>query len=374
MSSRRRRSLLAFLVASLAAGCASPGEPTARRPIVPQAVQDLQARQQGDEVVLSFTLPSRSTRDEPLAVPPAIEIYRGTVAPGGGPAGKTSTRLLYTIPGELTDSYGAEGRIVYRDAISASTVGSGSEQVYAVRTRAARNRASAESNRVTMRLYAPPPAVGNVSARIAGQSVMVTWPREANAEYRVYRAEIAPESAATASTDASQAVLRMPLVQVAQIGASVDGPLVLQYQDHSVELGHAYLYVVRRLAQYGDATVESADSRPAVITMVEAVAPAAPQNLEAVVTPAAAPEPASVSLVWAIASETDVAGYVVYRSDQEGVRGMRLNEQLLGSPTYRDTSVAAGRSYFYSVTAVDRSEQESAPSTTVEVQIPGLQP
>ena len=96
-----------------------------------------------------------------------------------------------------------------------------------------------------------------------------------------------------------------------------------------------------------------------------------PSDLEAVVLPAAEPEQASVSLAWNIASEADVAGYAVYRSEQEGVRGVRLNGQLLGSPTYRDGSVAAGRRYFYSVTAVDTAGQESAASAAVEAQIPG---
>jgi fibronectin type 3 domain-containing protein len=124
------------------------------------------------------------------------------------------------------------------------------------------------------------------------------------------------------------------------------------------------------VARFGDDTVESADSPPAAIVVAEAVPPAPPQDLEAVVAPAAPPQPAAVSLVWAIASDAGVAGYAVYRSEQDGVRGARLNEQLLGSPTYRDGSVAAGRRYFYSVTAVDAAGNESAPSTAVEAQIP----
>src|SRR3972149_3852216 len=66
-TSRRERALKALavlLAASALAGCASPDYPTPRRPIIPQPVQDLEARQQGDAVVLTFTLPSQSTRRE----------------------------------------------------------------------------------------------------------------------------------------------------------------------------------------------------------------------------------------------------------------------------------------------------------------------
>jgi hypothetical protein len=227
---------------------------------------------------------------------------------------------------------------------------------------------------VAVRIRPAPEVVGNVSASASGQSVIVTWQRAVNARERVYRAEITPESAAAASIDASKVVLRMPLVQVAQMDSSIDGPLVVVYQDENVELGHSYLYIVRRVARFGDEAVESADSKAAVITVVEVVPPAAPQDLAVVVVPAAADEPAYVSLSWAIDSDPGIAGYAIYRSEQEGVRGVRLNAELSGTPTYRDTTVAAGRRYFYSVTAVDGGGRESAPSPAVAALIPGTQP
>ena len=73
---------------ALLAGCAAPGEPTPRRPPVPEAVKDLSVHQQGDGVVLDFTLPRTSTQDAPLVAPPTIEIYRGSLpAPGAAAAG-----------------------------------------------------------------------------------------------------------------------------------------------------------------------------------------------------------------------------------------------------------------------------------------------
>ena len=313
--------MLPALVATfLGGGCASPGEPTPRRVIVPQAVQDLQARQQGDEVVLSFTLPGQSTRGEPLAAPPAIEIYRGDVAAGGQPVARISTRLVYTIPSEMADSY---------------------------------------------------------LSRVEGQSVLVVWPGEAGAAYRVYKAEVAPESAAAAAVDPARATVWRPLVQVAQLDASENGAggasNVLQYQDEDVEFSHSYMYFVRRVARFDADTVESADSNAAVITVAVAAPPAAPDDVDVVIVPAGA-ESAYVTLSWAIAPAADVTGYAVYRSEQPGMQGARLNEQTVGSPTYRDDAVFPGRRYFYSVTAVDASGRESAPSEALEAQIPATQP
>src|SRR5713226_5882788 len=42
------------------AGCAAPGEPTPKHPLVPEAIADLAARQAGDAVALTFTLPRKS--------------------------------------------------------------------------------------------------------------------------------------------------------------------------------------------------------------------------------------------------------------------------------------------------------------------------
>jgi fibronectin type 3 domain-containing protein len=354
------------------AGCASPEEPAPRqRAIIPQAVRDLQGRQQGDDVVLTFTAPSQSVRNQPLAAPPVIEIFRGAAEPGKPPE-KNSTKLIYTIPGEMTQSYLENGKIVFRDRIEpgaiVKTPGASTAFIYAVRTQEARNRASAESNRVVARTYAPPESVGEVRAAVAKPAVTLEWAPAAGVpastgEYRVYRAEVAPGSAAPASANVAAANLIQPLQLLGSVADT-------RYRDSNFEWGHTYMYVVRRAVQIGPDTVESADSKPAVITPAEIPPPATPQDVEAVVVPAAQQTAAYVSLSWAISPEGSVVSYAVYRSEQEGARGVRLNQDLLGSPTYKDTSAEPGRRYFYSVTAMDGAGQESPPSAAVEAQIP----
>ena len=56
---------------SLLAGCASPGEPTTRRPPIPTPIGDLAAKQQGNEVILTFKIPNESDR------PPSAEANAG---------------------------------------------------------------------------------------------------------------------------------------------------------------------------------------------------------------------------------------------------------------------------------------------------------
>ena len=64
------------------------------------------------------------------------------------------------------------------------------------------------------------------------------------------------------------------------------------------------------------------------------------------------------------AGELDVVGYYVYRAE-EGGGFNRLNAQPVAASAYRDLSVAAGRTYRYRVTAVDRRGNESGPGGEV---------
>ena len=60
----------------------------------------------------------------------------------------------------------------------------------------------------------------------------------------------------------------------------------------------------------------------------------------------------SVHLNWARSSSTDVLGYNVYRGTQSGGPYVKLNPALLANPDYLDTTVLAGQTYYYAVTAV----------------------
>jgi hypothetical protein len=87
----------------------------------------------------------------------------------------------------------------------------------------------------------------------------------------------------------------------------------------------------------------------------------------------------SVLLTWNASTSGDIAGYNVYRCTATagtpsctGSNGSytKINTQLDVAPSYTDASVAAGQTYYYETTAVNSSNQESAPSTPVQAIIP----
>jgi len=89
-----------------------------------------------------------------------------------------------------------------------------------------------------------------------------------------------------------------------------------------------------------------------------------------VLNPATPEAPADVELTWGISTEADLAGYVVYRSEQPDTQGERLTVGTLPSPAFRDTSVLPGHTYYYRVEAVDHAGNESALSPAVSVAVP----
>ncbi len=83
-------------------------------------------------------------------------------------------------------------------------------------------------------------------------------------------------------------------------------------------------------------------------------APAAPTGL------AATSGVGEVALTWDANSETDLAGYNVYRSTGTVTKDTPINGgTLLTSPAYTDTTGTPGTAYNYAVTAVDTSTNES---------------
>jgi hypothetical protein len=374
---RRAQSLAIFhflICGSLfSAGCGAPGEPTPPSPPVPAAIKDLAARQAGDGVELSFTLPSRSISGERLAATPAVEILRGAIK-ADGLADAKSFRVVYTIPGALVESYRAEGRMRFTDPLAPeeTKLHPGGAVVYVVQTRASQKRASSVSNAVSLRVFPVPAAIASLEARVTESAIEITWPVPANAaagesapaitSYRVYRAEIHP-SASGSSPQAS--VPGKTESNATMLGSTETN----SYRDTAFVFEQSYLYVVRSVIQVEGQELESSDSQPVRVTPRDTFPPAAPQGLVAAVLPGAAPGTVIVELSWSINLETDLAGYRVYRSEREGARGQLLAPDVLPTPAVRDTSVQPGHRYWYGVTAVDRAGNESASGTPVFVDV-----
>lgn len=374
-SYRPRVSTFTLLVSIfvLASGCGAPGEPTPPLPPIPTAITDLNVRQAGDGVQLTFTMPIKTLNSDRLAEPPSVEILRGTLKPGGL-ADPKSFRVVYTIPGSLMSNYRVDDRVQFVDPVAPEETRAhpGATLVYRVRTRASKKRASPDSNTVTVRLFPVPERIASLQAKLTETAIELSWtaptrtsandPLTAVPEYHIYRGQLDPHAHDAAARDIPRDQWISPLTFLARSGAAT-------FSDAQFDFGKTYAYVVRSAITVNENMLESDDSDPVVVAAVDTFPPAAPQGLVAAVitgSPSASPE---VDLSWSLNVETDLAGYRVYRSEQPDAQGPLLTPDLLLSPAYRDTSVHAGRRYWYRVTAVDRSGNESAPSSLVAADI-----
>ena len=95
--------------------------------------------------------------------------------------------------------------------------------------------------------------------------------------------------------------------------------------------------------------------------------PAVPAGLQAVFSGPG--QQAFIDLIWAPVADADLEGYNLYRHE-EGAAAVKLNSEPVKTPAYRDAQVMAGKTYFYSVSAVDQRGNESARSEEASERVP----
>jgi len=355
-----------FSFSCFVAGCGAPGEPLPPSPPIPVAVDDLTANKAGGAVLLTFTMPRKSTLGERLTVLPTLEILRGSLKLDGTPDPR-SFRVVDTVPGALLAGYIQQSKVQFLDPIPPEETQAhpGETVVYRVRMRVTDKKVSQNSNDAVLTLFPVPEKIESLEALVTENGIRLKWqppgktsgggPLGPIQEYHIYRGEVDPASAEAASKNLRQASWKSPLLQIAVTSSP-------GYLDSAFDYGKTYIYIVRTVVLAG-APLESSDSNIALVTPKDTFPPAAPQGIVAATLPGDSPGSLVVDLSWSINIELDLAGYRVYRSDQEGLRGDLLTPELLPTPAYRDTSVVAGKHYWYTVTAVDRAGNESEPST-----------
>ena len=366
-------SVLHFSSILLAEGCGAPGEPLPPAPPTPVAITDLAARQAGDAVQLSFTMPNKSTLGEKLKEVPTLEVLRGSLKPDGT-VDEKSFRVVDTVPGSLVNEYIQKGKVEFPDAIAPRELKThvGETALYRVRTYVSPKKISPNSPSVSLKLYPVPAPISSVELELTENAIDLKWqppthttagePLGAVPEYHVYRGELDPQTAEAVKADPRKGTWKAPLLQIATT-------TIAEYHDAGFDYGKTYAYAVRSVVQVQGIALESGDSPLVVLTPRDTFPPAAPQSLVVAVLPGAAGEGKVVDLSWSINLETDLAGYRVYRSEQEGTKGELLTKELLPTPAYRDTSVHNGQKYWYSVTAVDKAGNESVPSAPIAVEV-----
>jgi hypothetical protein len=349
--------LFAFLIftfAFLFSACGKRRPPLAPIETIGQSTLLLSGIQRGNQVVLNFPAPLRNASDASVQSIRRIDVYRlaeNTADPLSLTQEDFAARSTLIGSIDYTQIKDADGALEYIDSLSF-----GAKPVrlrYSVRFVNASNQRAAFSNFLLIEpaaRVAQPPTLAEVSE--TERALIVRWRAPAtNVDgstpvnllgYNVYRS-----SPATAASLAQTPLNAQPLTRT-------------EFNDANFESGAEYTYVVRSVSLGMEgAALESLNSNRLTVKPTDRFPPSAPSAISI----AAAPN--RLSLFFPANPETDIAGYIIFRSPDPQVpkdTWTRLTRTPIARTTYQDDAVESGKRYYYYIIAVDNAGNTSATS------------
>jgi hypothetical protein len=359
------KSWFLLLVCAPLVGCGVPGVPKPPSLELPQQVDDLRAVRKGNHVYLAWTVPSETTDHLAVRHPGTTRICRSV-----GEAPSDCANPLDEVPasqqaGSLQTMSGKasnKAQESYTDQLPPALVTEdpGAPIFYVVSVLNEHGKSAGISNVVNVPSLAVLQPPSSFSAQITVEGVVLNWARVSSPPekqglryaYRVYRRT----EGSTSDTVAGEVALDSGV----------------QIVDHSFEWEKKYSYrvtVVTRLQEDGKPEIqfESDDTPPVLVFAHDVFPPAAPAGLQAVFSGPG--QPPFIDLIWASDTDADLAGYNVFRH-QPSSAPVKINSNLVATPAFRDTNVASGNTYAYSVSAVDVRGNESARSQEAAEAVP----
>jgi hypothetical protein len=328
----RAAAVAVFFFTLFLAGCGYVGPVVPPSPELPNPVTDLAVVERGDQLVITFDTPARTTdnlairrfSEIDLRIGPAITPfdferwvasatqYKSPLPPPNDPDDPQPRRISQTVP--VSEWLGKRVDVLVRTAVKKS------------------DHYSQWSNRVVLQVV-PPIQPPTVEAKATKQGYMLSWPAQGPGfQYEIFRQGSAEHT---------------PV----QIGTA-EAPL---YVDSTSQWDTRYSYTV--VARKDSA--ESLPSKPVSVISSDVFPPEIPASITAL----AGPE--SIEVSWSRSPDADLKGYYVYRSVDGGP--FERQGDLISLPTFSDRNVQHGNTYRYAISAADQKGNESGKSSVAEV-------
>jgi hypothetical protein len=367
-------------------GCASIGAPLPPSLELPKPPTDLRAARKGDKVMLSWSVPTRTTDRQSVRYLGKTRICRtlnsarldsapldSSLKGCGTPVGDAAPPANYGIK---KNSSAQKLTMHFADTLSSAIEQSNplGFATYAVEVLNTAGRGAGISDQVRVPLVPTKQPFSDFAARAAARGIVISWlcPLQSKGTtgikylFRIYR-----------HSDSSASETRIAELDTTECatgpsGGMGDGKIITSFLDQSFEWEHTYFYrgaVVSMLETEGKPTIEvEGDDTPVVRVFADDVfPPAVPMGLQAVFSGPG--QQAFIDLIWTPVTDADLGGYEVYRRE-EGTAVVKLNSEPVKTPAFRDMQVEAGKTYFYSVSAVDMRGNESARSEEASERAP----
>lgn len=367
---RGRVAAAAIVAAGLAlAGCGLPGAPQPPSLNLPNRVTDLSAVRTGNQVSLTWTMPKKNTDKLLLKADVQARVCRR----------ETSAGACVTA-GTAEFAPGADAS--YTETLPAAlTVGAPRAVSYFVELQNRKGRSAGLSNDADVAAGAAPAAVTGLSAEVAKTGVLLRWAVNENTSgnengdvaVRLERTLLTPPTKAEQKKDRQSplAAPPEPVNRTLLVTAGVEQGRAL---DRDIRFGETYEYraqrVVRVTADGLKLELAGPLSAPVRIDAVNIFPPDVPTGLAAVATSGENGARPAIDLSWTPDTEADLAGYIVYRRENDGAWQRISGPQPVVGPGYHDDKVEPGHTYDYAVSAIDTVGHESARSAAAQDTLP----
>lgn len=356
---RMPAALLASLATALLAGCGTPGAPQPPTLNLPQPVNNLTAVRAGDQVSLNWTTPPKNTdklvmKDDVSvwicrkeATGPCEDVGRGSLLLAPGSAGS----FIETLPQALAS-------------------GAPRPLTYYVELKNRNGRSAGLSNGAMALAGASPAPLVGFRAEVRKAGVVLHWtPDGEEAAVRLRRRLLTPPA-----KPQKESLLAAPAEPLEENLLVEDGSQGGKALDKDVRFGESYEYraqrVTRVTADGKTLELDGALSQPVQVAVRDVFPPDVPQGLVAVAIAGADGLQPAIDLSWQPDSEADIAGYIVYRREDDGPWQRISPPQPVVAPAFHDPQIEPGRTYSYAVSAVDQGGHESARSSETTETVP----
>ena len=359
MRAKRARWLWLCALVSLfiLCSCGTPGAPQPPSLNLAKPISDLQATRTGDQVTLTWTIPTQTTDGASFRHRGSTRVCRAI-----DQVSIDRCSAIATLPAsanEKTASFNSE--------IPSQSNGPSDYATYAVEVLNDRRRSAGLSNQVKIPTTVVSHLSGSPKIQVTEDAVIATAtvvPREPSLQQALELRR--KEKDTDLETTVAQRPLDLPEGEAAN--------LELRDENFVWEKKYDYRVVLVASAKVpGSTVVFDADaSAPIEVLVHDVFPPAVPTGLQAVFSGQTPGQQPDIDLTWNPNMDRDLAGYFVYRRRQgePATAANRLNPQPVTTPSYRDIDVQLGNTYVYSVSAVDERGNESKRSEETSEQVP----
>lgn len=342
MNYRGFTAVSAILLITLLTGCGKKTPLVPPQKLVPVSISDLHYTLDEYGVTLKWSYPTKMENGDVLQAIESFEIYRAAIPEEEFCRG---CPVQFEEPVEIGGGRlpaSGDGRAA---AYTEGNLQNGYRYLYKVRSRAGWWYSSGDSNVVSFVRGVPPKAPQGLQVEAGDRSLVLSWdpvkenikekPLAHSVLYQVYRRSGKEDFAAR--------------------GKPVQEP---GFIDAGLINAEPYSYKVLALIAYDDTLQAGAASQEVSGVPRDLSPPPQPQHLVVVAISA------GVKLAWQAVAGDDLAGYRIYRRDEDTVQALLIAEVGPAQNQYIDQTSVDGRKLFYTVTSFDTAQpvNESLPS------------